>query len=90
VADQLYGSYARAQEAKSLSSIVGTEALSESDRQYLKFGERFEREFLSQGPYEDRDIETTLSIGWDLLSSFDKSELTRVKTEFIEKYYKKQ
>ena len=53
VADQLYGAYARAQEAKSLSSIVGAEALSESDKQYLKFGERFEKEFITQGPYED-------------------------------------
>ena len=90
VADQLYGAYSKAQEAKSLSSIVGTEALSESDRQYLKFGERFEKEFLSQGPYEDRDIEKTLNIGWDLLSMFDKTELTRVKSEYIEKYYKQK
>jgi V/A-type H+-transporting ATPase subunit B len=90
VADQLYSTYSKAQDAKSLSAIVGAEALSESDRQYLKFGDRFEKEFIAQGPYEDRDIETTLNIGWDLLSLFDKAELTRVKTEFIEKYYKKQ
>ena len=89
-ADQLYGAYSRAQEAKSLSSIVGMEALSESDRQYLKFGERFEKEFIAQGPYEDRDIETTLGIGWDLLSTFDRGELSRIKVEFIDKYYRQQ
>ena len=55
---------------------------------YLKFGERFEKEFLSQGLYEDRTIEATLDIGWKLMAQFDKSELTRVKTEFIEKHYK--
>jgi len=90
VADQLYGSYARALEAKSLSSIVGTEALSESDKQYLKFGDGFERRFLSQRYDERRDLEQTLGIGWDLLSEFPKEELTRIKPEYIDKYYKKR
>ncbi len=90
VADQLYGSYAKALEARNLSSIVGTEALSESDRQYLKFGDEFERRFLSQGHDERRDLEQTLGIGWDLLSEFDKYELTRIKPEFIDKYYKRR
>lgn len=90
VADQLYGAYAKAKEAKSLSSIVGAEALSAADRIYLKFGDEFEKRYISQGFYEDRDIETTLSIGWDILSEFDKGELTRVKTDYIEKYYKKK
>jgi V/A-type H+-transporting ATPase subunit B len=90
VADQLYGSYARSLEARNLSAIVGTEALSESDRQYLKFGEGFEKSFLMQRHNERRDIEQTLGIGWDLLSDFDKVELTRIKSEFVEKYYKKR
>jgi V/A-type H+-transporting ATPase subunit B len=88
VADQLYGAYARAQDAKALSSIVGAEALGESDKQYLKFGNEFEEKFIKQGPYENRNIETTLSIGWDLLSALPESELTRIKEEYIKKYYK--
>ncbi len=88
VADQLYGAYAKAQDAKSLSSIVGVEALSESDRQYLNFGNEFENGFIKQGPYESRDIEKTLSIGWDLLSTLPETELTRIKEEYVKKYYK--
>lgn len=90
LADQLYGSYAKARDAKDLSAIVGMEALSEKDRQYLKFGEEFEKRFITQGAYEDRSIEQTLEIGWDLLSAFDRSELTRIKSEYIEKYFKKK
>ncbi len=90
VADQLYGAYARAQDAKSLSSIVGAEALSESDKLYLKFGDEFEKRFLGQGFYEKRTIEETLSIGWDLLSMLPETELTRVKEEYVKKYYKKK
>ena len=90
VSDQLYGAYAKAQEAKSLSSIVGAEALSESDRRYLKFGDEFERKFIGQGFYEKRTIEETLSIGWDLLSELPETELTRIKEEYISKYYKKK
>ena len=88
VADQLYGAYARAQDAKALSSIVGVEALSESDKLYLGFGNEFESRFIKQGPYESRDIEKTLSIGWDLLSALPETELTRIKEEYIKKYYK--
>jgi V/A-type H+-transporting ATPase subunit B len=88
VADQLYGAYARAQDAKALSSIVGVEALSESDKQYLGFGNEFEGKFIKQGAYESRDIEKTLSIGWDLLSALPETELTRIKEEYIKKYYK--
>ncbi|MCL5440412.1 MAG: V-type ATP synthase subunit B [Candidatus Marsarchaeota archaeon] len=88
VADQLYGAYAKAQEASSLSSIVGEEALSEDDRRYLKFGSEFEKRFLSQDHGERRTIEETLSIGWDLLSSLPQRELTRIKPEYVKKYYK--
>lgn len=90
VSDQLYGAYAKAQEAKSLSSIVGVEALSEGDRRYLKFGDDFEKRFIGQGFYEKRTIEETLSIGWDLLSELPETELTRIKEEYISKYYKKK
>ncbi len=90
VSDQLYGLYAKAQDAKSLSAIVGAEALSDSDKRYLKFGDDFENKFLKQGFYERRSIEDTLEIGWDLLSEMPEGELTRLKKEFIAKYYKKK
>jgi V/A-type H+/Na+-transporting ATPase subunit B len=89
VADQLYGAYAKAKEAISLSSIVGEEALSDLDKLYLKFGNDFEKKFIAQRRDERRSIEETLSIGWDLISNLPERELTRVKPEFIEKYYKK-
>ena len=86
-AEQIYGAYARAIEARDLSSIVGVEALQDKDRQYLKFGEDFEKTFISQGENEHRTIEDTLRIGWDLLSRFDSAELTRIKSEHVKKYY---
>lgn len=90
VADQLYGFYAKAGEARNLSSIVGMEALSDTDKKYLKFGEEFERRFLTQGQYEDRSIEKTLEIGWELLSMFKETDLTRIKSAFVQKYYPKE
>ncbi|MCL4375444.1 V-type ATP synthase subunit B [Candidatus Marsarchaeota archaeon] len=90
VADQLYGAYARALEAKNLSAIVGVEALSEIDRIYLNFGEKFESNFVKQGFDESRSIEDTLSIGWDLLSKLPETDLTRIKKEYVSKYYKKE
>jgi V/A-type H+-transporting ATPase subunit B len=87
VKDQLFGAYARAQDAKSLSSIVGAEALSDTDKLYLKFGDEFENRFIKQGFYEDRTIEDTLSIGWEILSILPQSELTRIKPAYIEEYY---
>ncbi len=90
VSDQLFGAYARAQDAKSLSSIVGAEALSESDKRYLNFGDNFENKFIRQGFDENRSIEKTLDIGWELLSSLPESELSRIKEEYIKKYYHKK
>ena len=90
VADQLIGDYAKALEVRNLSAIVGSEALSASRQARPKFGEEFEKKFINQGMNEDRDIETTLNIGWDLLSVFDKEELTRIKKDYVEKYYKQR
>ncbi len=87
-ADQLYGAYARAVDARDLSSIVGVEALQEKDKEYLKFGEDFEERFIVQGPNEHRSIEQTLEIGWELLSRFDKDELTRIKGDIVQRYHK--
>lgn len=90
VADQLYSAYAQGRDLRSLSAIVGEAALTESDRLYLKVADRFEKEFVSQGRYQDRGIEETLGIGWDILSMLPEGELKRIKKEFIDKYYKRQ
>ncbi len=89
VADQLYAAYANGRDLRSLSAVVGEEALTEIDRKYLKFADAFEDKFVRQGPYEDRDIEKTLSIAWEMFSSLPEGELKRVKTEHIGKYMKK-
>ncbi|MFP3299476.1 MAG: V-type ATP synthase subunit B [Thermoplasmatales archaeon] len=88
VADQLYSSYGRGVDLRSLAAIVGQEALGKDDRLYLEFANKFEEMFVSQGYDEDRSIERTLEIGWELLSMFPERELKRVKKEYIEKYGK--
>ncbi|MEM0147142.1 MAG: V-type ATP synthase subunit B, partial [Candidatus Micrarchaeaceae archaeon] len=88
VADQLYGAYARAREVRSISMIIGKDALSEDEKLYLDFGDAFENRFIRQEINERRSIEQTLDIGWELLSMLPEADLTRVKKEHIEKYYK--
>ncbi len=90
VSNQLYASYSRGQELRSLAIIVGEESLSETDRKYLRFADAFERRFLSQGFYENRSIEKTLDIGWEVLSIIPESELTNIKDVYIEKYHPKR
>lgn len=87
VADQLYAAYAQGKDLRSLSAIVGEAALTETDRIYLRLADRFEKEFVTQGKYEDRTIEDDLRIGWNILSALPQGDLKRVKKEFIEKYY---
>ncbi|MCQ5362078.1 MAG: V-type ATP synthase subunit B [Candidatus Methanomethylicia archaeon] len=89
VASQLYSAYARAQELRSLSAIIGEEGLTERDRAYLRFGDSFERRFLSQGIDENRSLETTLALAWEQLSLLPESELTRIPDRFIKTYYRR-
>ena len=86
LASQLFASYSKVKTIRNLAAIIGEEELSSLDRQYLRFGERFETEFLSQGEFENRSIEETLSIGWKILVELPRSELYRISPEFIEKY----
>jgi V/A-type H+-transporting ATPase subunit B len=86
VADQLYASYAYGRDLRRLVSIVGEEALTELDKKYLKFADEFERQFITQGD-ENRSIERTLEIGWQLLTLLPEEELKRIKLEFIRKYH---
>ncbi len=88
LANQLYAAYAYVQQVRSLASIIGEEELSATDRSYLAFGERFEREFIAQGYTENRTVEQTLDIGWRILKELPVQELSRVPEEMIEKYLK--
>jgi len=90
VSRQLYAAYARAQEVRSLATIVGETSLSPVDRKYLEFGDAFEEKFLKQGEYENRSIYETLEIAWDVLSILPEEELTRVHDEYIKKYLKRE
>ncbi len=86
VADQLYAGYATGRDLRSLAAVVGEEALSATDKIYLKFADLFEEKFIRQDSHEDRSIEQTLDLGWELMAMLPESELKRVKKEFIEKY----
>jgi V/A-type H+-transporting ATPase subunit B len=86
VADQLYASYAYGRDLRRLVAIVGEEALTELDKKYLKFADEFEKKFITQGD-EDRSLERTLEIGWDLMSMLPEEELKRIKRDFIKKYH---
>jgi V/A-type H+-transporting ATPase subunit B len=88
VADQLYAAYAQGKDLRSLSAIVGEAALTETDRVYLRLADRFEKEFVTQGRYEERSIEDDLRIGWDILSALPQGDLKRIKKEFIDRYYR--
>jgi V/A-type H+-transporting ATPase subunit B len=87
LSDQLYAAYAEGVDLRGLVAIVGEEALSERDRMFLKFADEFERRFVNQGKYEDRDIETTLDLGWELLAMLPERELTKIEKKWIEKYH---
>jgi V/A-type H+-transporting ATPase subunit B len=89
LAGQLYAAYAHVQDVRSLASVIGEEELSTLDQQYLKFGQAFEKDFVNQGPNENRDIEETLTLGWRLLSALPEEELTRLSAEELERYYRK-
>ncbi len=88
LANQLFSSYAKVQDAKSLASVIGEDELSASDKRLLQFGKDFEAKFITQSPYENRSIQKTLDLGWELLSELPREELDRVDDKTIEKYYK--
>ena len=86
VSSQLFAAYAKVKHVRNLVSIIGEEELSADDKRYLKFGEKFEREFLVQDERENRDIGYTLDLGWKVLSCLPREDLLRVKEEHIKKY----
>lgn len=90
VANQLYASYAHALEVRNLASIIGPEELSEADRSYLEFAEALEQRLLGQRQDEDRHIEETLNIAWEVLSQLPAEELTRVSETDLDNHYQRQ
>lgn len=84
--NQLFSAYAQGKEAKELSAILGESALSDVDKKFARFAEEFEKRYVSQGFFADRSIEETLDMGWELLKLLPKSELKRIRDEYIEKY----
>lgn len=87
LSNQLFASYAKVQDARALASVIGEEELSPADKAYIAFGNLFERHYISQGFDENRSIEETLELGWDLLSFLPKSELERVDEEHLNRFY---
>ncbi|MBU4180012.1 MAG: V-type ATP synthase subunit B, partial [Actinobacteria bacterium] len=86
LSNQLFSAYARGKEAKELAVILGEAALTEEDKLYARFSDEFENRFVRQGEFEDRTIEETLALGWELLKILPRAELKRVKKDQIEKY----
>ncbi len=89
IASQLFAAYAKVKDVRALASVIGEEELTPLDHTYLKFGEAFENEFLSQDETEDRSIDQTLDLGWKVISMLPQEELARVTDEEIGKYYGK-
>lgn len=88
LANQLFSAYAKVGEARNLVSVIGEDELSPIDKKYLEFGKAFEERYIGQGPNENRTIEETLDLGWELLRILPKEELDRVDTKILDVYYK--
>lgn len=87
VSNQLFAAYAKVQDARSLASVIGEEELSDSDRAYMRFGRLFEDNFLNQGFDENRSMDETLDLGWDLLCTLPKNELDRIDEKLLDEKY---
>jgi len=87
VSNQLYAAYAEGRDMRDLVAVVGEEALTSRDKRYLEFADEFEKRFVTQGKNEDRSIEETLDLGWDLLATLPEGELKRIDEHIIKKYH---
>ena len=83
----LFSSYARGREAKELMVVLGEAALTPVDRLYAKFSDEFEKRYINQGFYENRSIEETLDLGWELLRILPRSEMKRISPKILDKYW---
>ena len=87
LSNQLFASYAKVIDARSLASVIGEEELSDTDKKYIEFGRLFEQTFVNQGFDENRSIDQSLDLGWKLLSTLPRAELDRVDDSMLDKYY---
>lgn len=87
LANQLFSAYAKVGDARNLASVIGEDELSPIDKKYLEFGTAFEEKYIGQGQQENRSIEETLNLGWELLRLLPKEELDRVDTKILDKYF---
>ena len=87
VSNQLYALYAQGKDTMAMKAVVGEEALSEDDKLYLQFHDRFETEFVKQGHYENRTIFDSLDIAWNLLSLFQREKLSKISNKIKDEYY---
>lgn len=87
VANQLFASYAKVQDARSLASVIGEDELSDMDKKYMEFGRKFEQIFVGQGSHTNRSMKETLNLGWALLSTLPEAALDRLDPELIKKNY---
>ncbi len=90
VLNQLFAIYARGKECKELMAILGEAALSDVDKLYAQFADEFENKYVSQGYEKDRSIEETLDVGWELLRTMPRSELKRIKKEYLDEFYEQK
>ena len=88
LSNQLFSAYAKVGDARNLASVIGEDELSPIDKKYLEFGKEFEERYIGQGPEENRTMEETLNLGWELLGKLPREELDRVDTRLLDKYYK--
>ena len=84
--NQLYAAYTSGREAKELSAVLGESALSDTDKAFARFAEEFDNRYVNQGYYNNRSIEETLDLGWELLKIIPRSELKRIDIKLIDKY----
>lgn len=87
LSNQIFSSYSRVQDVRSLAQIIGEDDLGDIDKLYLKFGRTFEESFVAQGASENRSIQETLDLGWKILSILPMSEIDRIEPEILNKYY---
>ena len=90
VSNQLYASYAQGKDVIAMKAVVGEEALSQEDKLYLAFTEKFETKFIAQGPYQARSIFESLDLAWSLLRAFPRELLKKIPKKQLEIYYRKK
>jgi V-type H+-transporting ATPase subunit B len=87
VSNQMYAFYAQGKDTQAMKAVVGEEALTDEDRLFLQFHDRFEQEIVNQDYYENRTIFESLDKAWDLLSLFKKEKLSKINNKIKDQFY---